>query len=1089
MNVLETVFGSRRNARRLAAAGAFVCSLIAYLLTLEPDASYWDCPEYLVTALRLEVGHPPGNPVWALTARIFSFFGGTDPKAMAVAVNVSSALFTALAVGMLASIIFLLLVWIGFPAKNALKTSKPSKALKPLKTGQSAANMLRFVAAWGGAMCFGWADTPWFSAVEAEVYAMSLFLTALTVRLMIGWAMMPSGPRSRRMLLLIVYLTGLSVGVHQLNLLVIPALALIWLFCRRQSPAGVWRIILTLLIGCAAVGLILLLMMPGVLKAAAAFELFFVNDLHRAPHSGVIAFWATAMLICWLLPFCFRRPRLQLLAWIPAMLLTGYSSYMLLLMRGAANPPMNEGAPSNIFSLQSYLGRDQYGNTPLFYGRTPKSPRLRQEKINPDGTPDYSRYAMRDGAPHYALTDSGYVLYERARIPEYAPELNMFLPRLTSSDPDDISAYADWAGMTSSTMVPVEVSFALDSLGKPVGKLLPDGSRIKETELRPTYLQQMRYLFGYQIGYMYLRYLMWNYSGRQNDRYAVGEVEQGNFITGFTPLDNLMLGAQDKMPREIGKDNPGHNVYFMIPLILGIFGIVLLQQSGRRGRRANLVITVLFLMTGLAIVVYLNQSPREPRERDYSFMGSLWTYAFWIGLGMASLIKEALELRIGKRKYALLRKGAIAGAIILSIGMPIWMLAQNFDDHDRSGRHGVSDFATNFLRSLEPDAILITNGDNYTFPLWWAQEVLGIRRDVTIINAAYLGTPWYIAQLRGDSRGEKGLKMLMPADDLLLGGFRLNYYDSSVESPSRADSLAAVDAITALKGFYNAPAESRRLPKMLRIYNPEGGDSLLVRSSAIASASSSIGLRQLAILDIIANNAVAEKPRPVYWQSALSASDYAGMRPFTTRALQSRRFVYSDSLTPEMERRLLDLDYLKALNTLSGRKVKPAADGKNRVLDPRLPYADDVYGQMITNQRQNLLRLGGRLLKNGRPQQALRIAHLVDSLFPAEYHEYRIFTEADSAIDEGSDLARLYLEGARQSTTASTLRGNADYRRGLDLLQRERARYAEWRDYRNALPPHLREVMSPKNYRKTLRVERLDSLIRKYDLFSRSENK
>lgn len=1074
MNRFSRLFKSRKLTRRIAVSLAFVGSLIVYLLTLEPDASYWDCPEYLVTAALLEVGHPPGNPLWTLTARIFSLFGGSNPQAIAVAVNLSSALFTALAVAILASVIFLLLYFVGFPRyRNRCRS-----------------NLIRGVCAWGGAMCFGWADSPWFSAVEAEVYAMSLFLTALVVRLMIGWALSPHGNKgrmqSRRHLLLIVYLTGLSIGVHQLNLLVIPALALIWLFRRRKGKAGGWRILVALAAGCGTVGIILLAMMPGVLKVAGKFELAAVNSLHLPPQSGVLIFWGVAMLICWLLPWCVPHKkgglyeRLGVLAWIPAMLLTGYSCYMLLLIRGMANPPMNEGAPASIFDLQSYLARDQYGSNPLFYGRTPKSFTLRRERIRQDGTPDYTLNALRDGAPRYALTDTGYIVYEHARIPIYAPELNMLFPRLTSADPSDIEAYADWAGMTSENMKEVEVSYALDSLGNPVGRLLPDGTRVKDKELRPTYLQQLRYLFGYQIGYMYFRYLLWNYSGRQNDRFSVGEVEHGNFLTGFSPVDDAMLGPQSKLPQEIGKDNPGHNVYFMIPLLLGILGIVMLQRSGQRGRRANLIILILFLMTGVAIVVYLNQSPREPRERDYSFLGSLWVYAIWIGCGMAMLFRCAFRLMKSSAKSGMPRKcfsrGVMVAAWIVALGLPVYMLAVNYNDHDRSGRTGVTDFATNLLESLEPDAILFTNGDNFTFPLWWAQEVAGVRDDVTIVNSAYLGTPWYIAQLRTEGRGAKGLLMQMPAEELRLGAYKFSRYASSPECLMLEDSLRAIDAKIALSDFYSAAAPDKRLPAVLRLRNPEGGDSLYVRTAAFASGSANIGLRQLAALDILSSNANADKPRPVYWMSAIGSSDFYGMRPFTSRTLHTRKLVYSDSLSAEQNSRLLDADLKYALSTLPGRRIISGKDGKKRLV--RI-YADDTFGSMITNQRQNLIRLGGRLLSAGRPADALRVALLIDSLFPPEIREYQIYAELDSAIYEGVDLARLYLEASRR-LNVENYRSDSAYKKGIALLKRERVRHAEWKRYRESLPPRLQYVMTPKNMRKSRRLPYIDSLLNSY---------
>lgn len=1059
MKRIITIFDTKRGSRIAASLLAFIGSLAAYLLTIEPDASYWDCPEYLTTAIRLEIGHPPGNPTWTLMGRVFSLLGFGNPQWMAIAVNCTSALFTALATGMLAAIIYILLSRIGFPVAGK---------------GGRKENLLRFIPAVGGALCFGWADSPWFSAVEAEVYAMSLFLTALCVRIMVAWSEQPSGRRNPRLIMLIVYLTGLSIGVHQLNLLVIPALGLIWLFSRREERVGVWRIIAVLSISCGAVGAILLGMMPGVVEGASALEIYCVNNLKLPLHSGVWSFWGIALLITWTVPVMMRhtRRRYQMLAWVPGLLLTGYASYMVLVMRGAANPPMNEGAPENIVSLAGYLGRDQYGSTPLFYGNTPYSPTLRQERIKEDGTADYSRFALRDGRAMYAVTDTGYAMYERKRSPIYAPEMNMWLPRLTSKNGQDIEAYADWAGMTQETMVPVEVSYALDSLGNPVGRLMPDGTRVKDKELRPTYLQQFRYLMGYQIGYMYFRYLLWNYSGRQNDRFAVGEVEHGNFITGIPAADNLMLGDQSKLPAEIGKENPGRNVYFMLPLLTGILGIILLQHRGRRGKRANLVITVLFLMTGLAIVFYINQSPREPRERDYSFLGSLWAYAIWIGCGMAMLINGAIQLRLRKGRTNRWARWLLWGAIAYCVALPCEMLYENYDDHDRSGRHGVTDYATNLLESLEPNAILFTNGDNFTFPLWWAQEVVGVRRDVKIVNVAYLGTDWYIRQMMTDGEATPGLKMTASPDQFKFGDYKFTSYMRSEDTPSAADTLGAVNAVDALRNLYSEDTEDKRLPPLLKISNPEGGKPVIVRTAAVASGSGYMGLRNLAMLDIIATNAAADNPRPVYWQSSLSAGDYSGMLPYSGRMLHTRRLTYTDSLDAKEIDAFLDIDMSKAKGTLSGRI--PSREGK-------YIYADDTFGRMITSQRLGLLRLGGRLLKAQRYGDALEVARIIEDKFPAWIYEYQIYTEVDSTCNEGIDLARLYLESARGLSRSEKGNYASEYKHGQELLVREQNRIKSWKAYYEALPPRLRSVMSPKGRRKARVLPHyVDSLVNRY---------
>lgn len=1061
MNYLKnSAFSTRRSRRRAVSILSFIGALTVYMLTLETDASFWDCPEYLVTALRLEVGHPPGNPLWSLTARIFSLFGGDDPRLAAMAVNASSALFTALAAALLGSSLFILF--------SLLQNNSDKRYRKGWES------WVPFIASLSGALIFAWSDSPWFSAVEAEVYAFSLFLTALCVRLMLGWALTRNVVSAHRQILLITYILGLSIGVHQLNLLVIPALGMIWLFRRYRGSTGFKRFWGVLLLSMAAVGAILLGMMPGVIYLAGILELFCVNTLGLPFHTGVIIFWALAILATWGIPIIMQyRSRLSArsitVAWIPAMLLTGYACYMLIPIRAAAMPPMNEGNPADIFSLSSYLGRDQYGSTPLFYGRTPYSRPMRIEEFGADSTPSYNRIAREYKHDLYtrdtASSTPRYHAYDRASKVIYTPELNMFLPRITSADPADISCYADWAGMTQQSMVPVEISYAFDSVGNPVGKIGSDGKRFREMELRPSYWHNLKYLGGYQISYMYLRYLMWNFSGKQNDRFATGEVEHGNFITGFPLIDDAMLGPQSSLPREIGADNPGRNRYFFIPLLFGILGMFVLQSKGRLGDRANTVITLLFLMTGVAIVLYLNQSPREPRERDYSFLGSFWAYTAWIAAGIYGMLTWQLP-----QKSLRLRRIYRICAVIIAVFIPVWMLAENYADHDRSGRRGVTDFSTNLLESLEPNAILFTNGDNFTFPLWWAQEVCGVRPDVTVINTAYLSTPWYVKQLL--IGGEKSRALAMQSNPRLLdyGDLNVSYYLPSPLIPTREDTLGAVDALAALR-LRSAKGRNYRFPAMLRIAVPGTADSLYIRSAAVTSASSFMSLRQLAALDIIASNAASPSPRPVYWQSSLVAGDYAGTYPYTTRALHTRRLVYDahgDTLAS-----ILENDYRKGLESRSG--ILPGYETEGI-------YADASFGPMITAQRVGLLRLGGRLLKAGRPAEALNIARTIINKYPASIWEYQNFYESDSACFEGTDLARLLLESSRRLTPMDT----SAYAEGLRLLDREYARYKEWTDYRNALPAHYRNVLTPKNLRKTRMLPYVDSLRNVYRTTSRA---
>lgn len=1118
---------SGRTLRRIACWLTFCASLLTYLLTLEPDASLWDCPEYLVTAARLEIGHPPGNPLWTLTARVFSLFGGSDPQAIAICVNISSAVFTAGAAAILTSVIFILLHLL--PSGRLRDHKRPSKHRCEFRSVAYA-----FISAATG-LTFAWSDSPWFSAVEAEVYALSLFLTALSVRLMIGWSLIRQPARRGRQLLLIIYLTGLSIGVHQLNLLVIPALALIGLFRHYPHKAGIWRILATLFLSAAAVGAVLLGFMPGVIWLAGKTELFCVNHLKMPIHSGVILFWAIAVSLSILLGLYFNLRRhktsfgKQVIAWIPAMLLIGFSGYMIILVRSAANPPMNEGDPSDIFSLAEYLNRDQYGKTPLLYGKTPHSMPLRREIINADGKPDYSTYARKVKSPRY-LPDpdrKSYRHYSDRTELTYTPELDMWLPRMTSSSAPDIACYGDWAGMTPDDMESVEISYALDSLDRPVGKLNPDGSRTREKELRPTYLQQLRYLFGYQIGYMYFRYLLWNFSGRQNDRFATGEAEHGNFLTGIAPVDNAMLGSQEMLPAEIGKENRGNNIFYCIPLLLGIIGMIALQRSGRIGRRANLIIAVLFLMTGVAIVIYLNQNPREVRERDYSFLGSFWAYAIWIGAGIHALLrfiivklptpvraklsmpglcpeKSSTPVRAKLSKPGLcpanpssplpatpstpvrakLFMPGLCPAILLgliSFALPAWLLAVNYDDHDRSGRSVTTDFATNLLESLEPNAILFTNGDNFTFPLWWAQEVAGIRRDVSIVNTAYLVTPWYVCQLMKDSRygpaaaeTRKGLLMQAQDSAIRYGAFTSNPYTRTDIQPGRRDTLLAEDALTALGKRYSDPA-GYRFPGMLRLPLPAeespSGDSIYIRTSAIASGSGIIGQKQLAALDIIASNLYSGNPRPVYWLASLSSSDYAGFYPLTTRTLHTRRLMYTDSLTPDQQNRQLDRDLSAAFSHRSGNKSREKAktdmqaaglsqrSADTRIVEVPVIYADATVGPHISTQRLGLIRLAQRLLKMNRKADALQVTLIALRNHPATEWEYQIHNESEGTVYEGFALADLLIKCASAAGADSISIKDE----GMDLLKREHSRHSEWERYYRSLPPRLRQVLTPKH--------------------------
>lgn len=650
----------------------FLGALILYLICLDRGASLWDCPEYILIAWRLEIGHPPGNPTWQLIANVASRLGGSAESA-AIIINAMSALAMALASVLLSEIIWLLL-------RGSLLRGRGRKFLV-------AANL----CAACGALCYAWCDSAIFSAVEAEVYALSAFFTALMLLLALRWAVKRSRGNiagSRRLLILMAYIAGLGVGVHELNFLILPAVALIFFYGIRKYPV----------------------------PEEGRRKLFYVRS-DGAP----TALWSLLLFII------------------------GTTTYLILPIRAAANPPINQGDPSTFDRLRRYYAREQYGSSPLLYGPTPYSePLLLEQTDSLTGEYDYSRYFIYED-------DRG------LRKQLFPDELNMWFPRMKSRHEADKEFYAAWAGMIPEDMVAVEASVVADSTGRQMGRYNPEtGRREKRQTFRPTYMQQLRYFLGYQVGYMYLRYLMWNFSGRQNNIHSTGGADTGNFITGFTVIDDAMLGPQSKLPRSMREGNVGYNRYFLIPLFMGLAGIVALIASGRRGRRVCAVVALFFLFTGLLIVVYLNQDPGEPRERDYSFLGSYMAYAIWIACGMAAFVK--LLMRLPARSKTV-RSILQVAAVLICIGVPLQMLSQTCDDHNRSHRPGAKEKAEKLLDGIEPGAIVMVNGDNWIFPLWYAQEVLGMRHDVTVVAIPYLVTDWYKRQLLRPGEGAPPVKI------------------------------------------------------------------------------------------------------------------------------------------------------------------------------------------------------------------------------------------------------------------------------------------------------------------------------------------
>ena len=764
----------------------FFVAAFVYCSTIEPTASFWDCPEFITTGYKLEVGHPPGAPFFMLTANLFSQFA-SDPSQVARMVNTMSALLSATTI--------LFLFWsITHLARKLILKDWSEMTLGKLIAIQASGLV--------GALIYTFSDTFWFSAVEGEVYAYSSAFTAIVFWLILKWEDHADEPHSDRWLVLIAYMTGLSIGVHLLNLLCLPAIVLV--YCYRRFPHIELKGSLLALVGSfVLVAAVLYGVVPGIITVAGWFELLFVNTLGCPFNTGEIIYIVLLVaIVIWAIyesyvDKSFKRQNVSFvlavgmlgipfrgMTWSAAilglvilaaiyfglnyrkkigkdlvpvvtarfkntallcmlMLMIGYSSYAVIVIRSAANPPMDQNSPEDVFTLGSYLSRDQYGDSPLLYGQAYTS----QVAYDVDGNmcvPKHKEGAaiwQRKEKAAKGEKDSYFVVSHKDKI-IYAQ--NMLFPRMHSSA--HAGAYENWMGGVEGTQVPY------DRCGEPVMVKMP------------TQMENIRFFLSYQCNFMYWRYFMWNFAGRQNDIQGNGEPEHGNWITGISFIDDWMLGDQSKMPAEL-KANKGHNVFYCLPLLLGLIGLFWQAWRGQRGIRQFWVVFFLFFMTGLAIVLYLNQTPQQPRERDYAYAGSFYAYAIWCGLGVLA-IYDMLKKKLKGNDVAV--AGVVGVACLL---VPIQMASQTWDDHDRSGRYTCRDFGQNYLMTLQDkgNPIIFTNGDNDTFPLWYNQETEGVRTDARVCNLSYLQTDWYIDQMKRPAYDSPSVPITWPRIDFCSG--------------------------------------------------------------------------------------------------------------------------------------------------------------------------------------------------------------------------------------------------------------------------------------------------------------------------------
>ena len=1002
---------------------AFFIAAFVYCSTIEPTASFWDCPEFITTGYKLEIGHPPGAPFFMLTANLFSQFA-SDPSQVALMVNTMSALLSA------TCIMFLFWTITHLTRKLILKD------WSQLTTGKLIAIEASGIV---GALIYTFSDTFWFSAVEGEVYAYSSAFTAIVFWLILKWEDHADEPHSDRWLVLITYMTGLSIGVHLLNLLCLPAIVLVFYY-RKFPNANLKGSLIALFISFVLVAAILYGVVPGIIKVGGWFELFFVNVLGCPFNTGEIIYiillvaiviWAiyesynnknqkrenisfllsVAMLgvpfygfgisafiigiivlaALWFVLKWKRGKNLLVSSRIKntvllcmLMLMIGYSSYALIVIRSSANPPMDQNSPEDIFTLGSYLSRDQYGDNPLLYGQAYTS----QVQFDRDG--EYCKPRMKQGAPIYqrkekASKDEKDSYFIVGYKNDYVYAQNMVFPRMW--DADHASAYESWMGGVDGTQVPY------DRCGEPV------------TVKMPTQFENIRFFLSYQCNFMYWRYFMWNFAGRQNDIQGNGELEHGNWISGIPFFDNWRLGDQSKLPDDL-KMNKGHNVFYCLPLLLGLIGLFWQAYRGQRGIRQFWVVFFLFFMTGLAIVIYLNQTPMQPRERDYAYAGSFYAYAIWCGIGVAAIIDLLKRLKLN---------GTAVSAVvsILCLLVPIQMASQTWDDHDRSGRYTCRDFGQNYLMSMQDkgNPIIFTNGDNDTFPLWYNQEVEGTRTDARVCNLSYLQTDWYIDQMCRQAYNSPSVPITWPRLDYCSG--TNEYIEVVPELKQQILDFYKTNPKEAKATLGDNPFEVKNI---LKHWVRDGKDDMhviptdtlyltidkeAVRKSGMMMASDSIPDKM--VISLKGKNALYKKDlmmlemisqcnwtRPVYVAITVGDENYMNLgNNFIQEGLANRITPFTTN-APGMK----NFDTERVYKNLMTRF-------KFGGLDKKGLYLDETVMRMCYTHRRLFAQLALNLIQEGKKDKAAKALAYAEKVIPA-------YNVPMNYLSGGIDIAKAY---------------------------------------------------------------------------------
>ena len=1009
----------------------FLIAAFVYCSTIEPTASFWDCPEFITTGYKLEIGHPPGAPFFMLTANLFSHFA-SDATQVARMVNTMSALLSATCI--------LFLFWTITHLTRRLLISNWSELSMPKLIAIEASGMV-------GALIYTFSDTFWFSAVEGEVYAYSSAFTAVVFWLILKWEDQADEPHSDRWLILIMYMTGLSIGVHLLNLLCVPAIVLVYYY-RRFPDANLKGSLIALAVSVVILAAVLYGVVPGIITVGGWFELFFVNTLGMPFNTGEIIYlillvscviWAVyetqtqkhsltiqnlafllsvgmlgipfygwgwsafligvvVLAVLWFLLKYTREKELLITARMKntmllcmLMLMIGYSSYALIVIRSSANPPMDQNSPEDIFTLGDYLGREQYGQRPLFYGPAYTS----QVALEQDG--NYCKPVMSKGKPVYqrkekATTDEKDSYFVVRTKDEYKYAQNMLFPRMY--DAGHAAAYESWMGGVDGSQVPY------DRCGEQMMVKVP------------SQLENLRFFLSYQCNFMYWRYFMWNFAGRQNDIQGNGELEHGNWITGFSFIDDARLGDQSMLPTEL-KENKGHNVFYCMPLILGLLGLFWQAWYTRKrktvvngvektveepiGIQQFWVVFFLFFMTGLAIVIYLNQTPMQPRERDYAYAGSFYAFAIWCGMGVAAII-DWLNRKLKKENLVV---AAVIGVACLLV--PIQMASQTWDDHDRSGRYCCRDFGQNYLMTLQEEGnpIIFTNGDNDTFPLWYNQDTEGFRTDARVCNLSYLQTDWYIDQMRRQAYDSPSVPITWSRLEYCAGTNEYVQVDPSLKA--EVEKLYRENPEEAKQNFGEKPFELKNiLERWVRSKNKDLHviptdtvyvtiDKEAVRKSGMMMAADTIpdqmvislkGKNALYKQDLMMLEMIAQCnwTRPIYVATTVGSENYMNLgdnfvqeglanriTPFTTNAPGAKNF-----------------DTEKTYNNVMN-KFKFGGVDKAGI------YLDETVMRMCYTHRRLLSLLAMNLVQEGKDKQAKAVLAKAEKALPSYNipHDYQ----------------------------------------------------------------------------------------------------